>query len=75
MKASNSNSGAHSSATDHKPMRTTSRTPEGTWRWDAEGVRAKGYSDNVVDFMVGKLRQLPFGSPISSARRRRRIRT
>ncbi len=38
------------------------RTPEGTWRWDAAGVRAKGYSDNVVDFMVGKLRQLPMGT-------------
>ncbi|MCY1077579.1 trifunctional serine/threonine-protein kinase/ATP-binding protein/sensor histidine kinase [Archangium lansingense] len=35
------------------------RTPQGTWRWDAEGVREKGYSDNVVEFMVGKLRQLP----------------
>ncbi|MCY1083653.1 trifunctional serine/threonine-protein kinase/ATP-binding protein/sensor histidine kinase [Archangium lansingense] len=35
------------------------RLPEGRWRWDAEGVRAKGYSDNVVDFMVGRLRQLP----------------
>ncbi|WNG52125.1 AAA family ATPase [Archangium minus] len=35
------------------------RTPEGSWRWDAEGVRAKGYSDNVVDFMAGRLRQLP----------------
>ncbi|WP_257448755.1 trifunctional serine/threonine-protein kinase/ATP-binding protein/sensor histidine kinase [Archangium lipolyticum] len=35
------------------------RTPEGSWRWDAEGVRARGYSDNVVDFMVGRLRQLP----------------
>ncbi|MCY1077283.1 trifunctional serine/threonine-protein kinase/ATP-binding protein/sensor histidine kinase [Archangium lansingense] len=35
------------------------RTPQGSWRWDVEGVRAKGYSDNVVDFMVGKLRQLP----------------
>ncbi|WPB81577.1 AAA family ATPase [Archangium violaceum] len=35
------------------------RTRQGTWRWDAEGVRAKGYSDNVVEFMVGKLRQLP----------------
>jgi predicted ATPase/signal transduction histidine kinase len=35
------------------------RTPQGTWRWDAEGVRVKGYSDNVVEFMVGKLRQLP----------------
>ncbi|WNG54847.1 AAA family ATPase [Archangium gephyra] len=38
------------------------RTAEGTWRWDADGVRAKGYSDNVVDFMVGKLRQLPHGT-------------
>ncbi|HSP78936.1 MAG TPA: serine/threonine-protein kinase PknK, partial [Myxococcaceae bacterium] len=35
------------------------RTPEGRWHWDAEAVRARGYSDNVVDFMVGKLRQLP----------------
>ncbi len=31
----------------------------GGWRWDAEGVQARGYSDNVVDFMVRKLRQLP----------------
>ncbi|HYO64505.1 MAG TPA: ATP-binding protein, partial [Archangium sp.] len=38
------------------------RTPQGAWRWDAEGVRAKGYSDNVVEFMVGKLRQLPVGT-------------
>jgi predicted ATPase len=35
------------------------RTPGGGWRWDAEGVRARSYSDNVVDFMVGRLRQLP----------------
>ncbi len=35
------------------------RTPEGRWRWDAEAIRARGYSDNVVDFMAGKLRQLP----------------
>jgi predicted ATPase/signal transduction histidine kinase len=35
------------------------RTPEGSWRWDAEGVRTRGYSDNVADFLVGKLRQLP----------------
>ncbi|MFY0527138.1 trifunctional serine/threonine-protein kinase/ATP-binding protein/sensor histidine kinase [Archangium gephyra] len=35
------------------------RLPEGRWRWDAEGVRARAYCDNVVDFMVGKLRQLP----------------
>jgi predicted ATPase/signal transduction histidine kinase len=35
------------------------RMPEGGWRWDAAGVRAKGYSDNVADFMVSRLRQLP----------------
>ncbi len=35
------------------------RTPEGGWRWDEAGVKAKGYSDNVVDFMAGRLRQLP----------------
>ncbi|QRK09646.1 AAA family ATPase [Archangium violaceum] len=35
------------------------RTQEGTWRWDADAVRSRGYSDNVVDFMAGKLRHLP----------------
>ncbi len=35
------------------------RTPEGSWRWDAERVQARGYSDSVVDFIVRKLRQLP----------------
>ncbi|WP_224248534.1 trifunctional serine/threonine-protein kinase/ATP-binding protein/sensor histidine kinase [Hyalangium gracile] len=34
------------------------RGPQGEWRWDAEAVRARGYSDNVVDFMAGRLRQL-----------------
>ncbi len=38
------------------------RTSEGGWRWDAEAVQARGYSDNVVDFMVGRLRQLPTGT-------------
>ncbi|ATB39140.1 hypothetical protein CYFUS_004581 [Cystobacter fuscus] len=38
------------------------RSPEGSWRWDAGATRARGYSDNVVDFMVGKLRQLPLGT-------------
>ncbi|HYH97299.1 trifunctional serine/threonine-protein kinase/ATP-binding protein/sensor histidine kinase [Hyalangium sp.] len=36
-----------------------SRAPGGGWRWDAEGVRAKGYSDNIVDFMARNLHQLP----------------
>jgi predicted ATPase/GAF domain-containing protein len=35
------------------------RTPEGGWWWDAAGVRAKDYADNVVEFMVSRLRQLP----------------
>ncbi|ATB35299.1 sensor histidine kinase [Cystobacter fuscus] len=35
------------------------RKPGGGWRWDSEGARARGYSENIVDFMVGKLRQFP----------------
>ncbi|MFE8597755.1 trifunctional serine/threonine-protein kinase/ATP-binding protein/sensor histidine kinase [Archangium violaceum] len=35
------------------------RTADGGWRWDAAGVRAQDYSDNVADFMVSRLRQLP----------------
>ena len=29
------------------------------WSWDLERIRAKGYTDNVVDLMLGKLRRLP----------------
>ncbi|MER8692877.1 AAA family ATPase [Mesorhizobium opportunistum] len=28
------------------------------WVWDLDRIRAKGYSDNVVDLMVGKLQRL-----------------
>ncbi|WP_309242964.1 trifunctional serine/threonine-protein kinase/ATP-binding protein/sensor histidine kinase [Hyalangium versicolor] len=35
------------------------RASGGGWRWDEAGVKAKGYSDNVVEFMAGRLRQLP----------------
>jgi PAS domain S-box-containing protein len=29
------------------------------WRWDLDRIQAKGYTDNVVDLMVGKLARLP----------------
>ena len=29
------------------------------WTWDLRRIRAKGYTDNVVDLLVGKLRRLP----------------
>jgi predicted ATPase/transcriptional regulator with GAF, ATPase, and Fis domain len=29
------------------------------WRWELDRIHAKGYSDNVVDLMVGKLTRLP----------------
>jgi hypothetical protein len=32
---------------------------EGQWSWDLNRIRAKGYTDNVVDLMVGKLNRLP----------------
>lgn len=35
------------------------RAPQGGWRWDEAGVRAKAYSDNVLDFIAGRLRLLP----------------
>jgi PAS domain S-box-containing protein len=32
---------------------------EGRWSWDLNSIRAKGYTDNVVSLMVGKLNRLP----------------
>jgi predicted ATPase len=31
----------------------------GKWYWDLSRIRAKGYTDNVVNLMVGKLNRLP----------------
>ncbi|HET9376016.1 MAG TPA: AAA family ATPase [Chthoniobacterales bacterium] len=32
------------------------------WSWDLARIRAKGYTDNVVDLMAGKLNRLPYGT-------------
>jgi predicted ATPase len=31
----------------------------GGWAWDLNRIQAKGYTDNVVDLMIGKLNRLP----------------
>ena len=35
---------------------------EARWSWDLKRIHAKGYTDNVVDLMVGKLCRLPVES-------------
>jgi len=35
------------------------------WSWDLDRIHAKGYRDNVVDLMVGKLNRLPLDTQLA----------
>jgi PAS domain S-box-containing protein len=35
---------------------------KGRWAWDLNRIHAKGYTDNVVELMVGKLNRLPLAT-------------
>src|SRR5882724_3497866 len=35
------------------------------WRWELDRIHAKGYTDNVVDLMVGKLIRLPIETQVT----------
>jgi len=35
---------------------------EGRWTWNLSRIRARNYTDNVVDLMVGKLNRMPVGT-------------
>src|SRR5262245_11812481 len=40
----------------------TFETDAGGWHWDLAPIRSRGYTDNVVDLMVGKLSRLPLAT-------------
>ncbi|WP_437850537.1 AAA family ATPase [Sorangium sp. So ce363] len=42
----------------HEERLITFDADEGAWRWDIAPIRDKGFTDNVVDLMVGKLNRL-----------------
>src|SRR6516165_7974333 len=46
------------SALEHERLLAFDHT-HGRWSWDLDRIHAQGYTDNVVDLMVGKLRRLP----------------
>ncbi|WP_437989718.1 AAA family ATPase [Sorangium sp. So ce145] len=42
----------------HEERLITFDTDEGAWRWDIAAIHDKGFTDNVVELMVGKLKRL-----------------
>jgi predicted ATPase/signal transduction histidine kinase/tRNA A-37 threonylcarbamoyl transferase component Bud32 len=42
----------------HQEGLITFDADEGRWRWDIAAIRDKGFTDNVVELMVGKLKRL-----------------
>src|SRR5262249_39562784 len=40
----------------------TFNTDAGGWHWDLALIRSRGYTDNVIDLMVGKLSRLPLAT-------------
>ena len=38
---------------------------EARWSWELERIRAKGFTDNVVELMLGKLRRLPAATQLA----------
>ncbi|WP_437275190.1 AAA family ATPase [Sorangium sp. So ce375] len=42
----------------HEEGLITFDADEGAWRWDIAAIRDKGFTDNVVELMVGKLERL-----------------
>lgn len=43
----------------HEERLITFDAETGTFRWDMAKIRARSFTDNVVDLMIGKLRRLP----------------
>ena len=37
-------------------------TSKRAWRWDLNRIQAKGFTENVIDLMVGKLQRLPLAT-------------
>ncbi len=38
---------------------TQAKNPRGNWQWDLQEIKRSGSTDNMVEFMVGKMQKLP----------------